>query len=151
MEAGLDRRFSQESADATFKVASALHPKFKLNWVRDDQVDSVRQLVKAALVKYDNEEECPRPATGIKSFFSSLKTKQSPAASHYSAFLLWAESEDEKMPEQLSQAFCAYNTSLASSAPVERLFSLGKRVLTPLRSRLSDNNFDCLVMLGCQK
>lgn len=48
----------------------------------------------------------------------------------------------------LRNAFIDYNTSLPSSAPVERLFSLGKRVLSPMRTLLSDNNFEVLVMLA---
>jgi len=45
-----------------------------------------------------------------------------------------------------------YNTAIASSALVERLFSIGTLVLSKRRSRLSDSLFETLLLLkvnGC--
>ncbi len=47
----------------------------------------------------------------------------------------------------LRTLFVTCNTVPASSASVERLFSLGGRVLTPLRCNLSDNHFEDIIIL----
>jgi len=43
--------------------------------------------------------------------------------------------------------FIRYNTPLASSAPVERLFSFANLILRPNRTCMSDNLFEALVIL----
>ena len=47
----------------------------------------------------------------------------------------------------LMNLFIQYNTALPSSAAVERLFSVGKDVLKPKRSGLTDEHFEMLVFL----
>ena len=43
--------------------------------------------------------------------------------------------------------FIDSNTAILSSAAIERLFSVGKDVLKPKRSGLTDQNFEMLVFL----
>ena len=45
----------------------------------------------------------------------------------------------------LKKLLVLYNTSLPSSAAVERFFSMGKNILKPKRSGLSDEHFEMLL------
>ena len=47
----------------------------------------------------------------------------------------------------IRKMFLKYNAPTPSSAPVERLFSLGGLVLNPKRNKLSDKRFERLVLM----
>ena len=51
----------------------------------------------------------------------------------------------------IRKLFLKLNTGLPSSAAVERLFSLGGKVFTPLRSRLNSKHFEMMVFLRACK
>ena len=52
-----------------------------------------------------------------------------------------------KAHPNIRQVYLKLNTGLPASAAVERLFSLGGRVFSPLRSRLSSEHFDMMLFL----
>jgi len=57
------------------------------------------------------------------------------------------EVETLKKFSNIKTIYLKYNTPTPSSAPVERLFSLGGLVLTPKRNSLSDKRFERLVLM----
>jgi len=52
-----------------------------------------------------------------------------------------------KIFSSVAHVFARYNTPIPSSAPVERLFSSAGLIVTPRRNRLTDSNFEKLLML----
>ena len=56
----------------------------------------------------------------------------------------------ERYPN-IKKVFMRCNTSLPSSAPVERLFSFAGMIHAPKRTRLTDANFETLVLLKANK
>ena len=51
----------------------------------------------------------------------------------------------------IKQLFVNHNVGLPSSAPVERLFSLGGQVLVARRNRLTVEHFEMLLLLRANK
>ena len=51
----------------------------------------------------------------------------------------------------IKKLFCIYNAVLLSSAPVERLFSVGYAVFTPKQKRLTDEKLEKLLLMCYNK
>lgn len=51
----------------------------------------------------------------------------------------------------IKNVFIKYNTPLPSNTPVEIIFTVGSAVLTKNRSRMTDDNFEKVMIFKCNK
>ena len=156
--ADVKNRFGEDLQSSYFKVASALHPKFKLSWLlNQNDVDEVQHLVKTVLQKYATSTELQSLTASnddnqTKSYFwrfekRAKEMQQDDVKGLFQIWTQWCGSSSHEIPSKLRHAFIDFNTTIPSSAAVERTFSLAKRVLSPTRTQLADDSFEMMVML----
>ena len=154
-------------------LVSATHPRYKLapsvDWLPGVHAERLRYRTKEYLIniiKESEPEEFENNEAGHQietndledEFISTLlefpdkksgvnQTKQFlRESSPLKHFDLSAFSNDT-----IKDLFTKFNTPIPSSAAVERLFSTGKDVLKPKRSRLTDKHFKMLLFLRKNK
>ena len=151
---GMRKRFEAQLNDDNIMLASA----FKLNWVADcqkkqDLRSKMIDILNNTMTSFRSNQSAGElsDANDDDDFFRELDShiEQTDNAKLVATFL------QEKpgpvslstIPQVMQPHFIAFNTPIPSSAAVERLFSLGKDVLRPKRSRLTDEHFEMLVFL----
>ena len=161
LKSGLCTRFEMELQSPYFKVAAALHPKFRLYWVSEDEQGDVVSHVYKALSAFEKKESSTSTNNSIgtkesatHSFFWRFEKRakmneKSNSSSLQSKWMDWLKTAND-LPKELYKPFAKFNTTLPSSAAVERIFSLGKRVMSPNRTLMSDATFEANVMLASQ-
>ena len=159
---GLFKRFrpflDQDSTVKDAKLATVSHPLFKLKPIARDEREGLKSvLIQEAEKLNKNQGE------------TELETEKS------DAYFQWSDDEDQgsttgntnqtsievlqylddpntsleilhRYPS-VKNVFIKYNTTIPSSAPVERLFSFGSIILHGRRGRLTDKNFEKLVLM----
>ena len=55
LSAAVQRRFHFELKDSTYKIAAALHPRFKLTWLEPDELAQIQELIRTALAPFELE------------------------------------------------------------------------------------------------
>ena len=148
-------------------MAACLHPEFKMTWISDENrkkeiksfiVDEIRSLNEADQSRLghesssDNEEisDANKPKNFFNDFRRSRKRNRSgndEATELVNRFFDVDTGSIESLPQGLQNLFRKLNTPIPSSAAVERLFSLGKEVLKPKQSDLTDDHLEMLVFL----
>ena len=156
------KRFASTLDSKEALLAAATLPRFKLRWMKwdeDERKDHAKTLLLAecrALPPVEEEPPAPVAAAAGEDeeegdFFAFADEREDVSHSVDSEIADYFKSAREmdvlnKFP-MIKKISLRLNTPTPSSAPVERLFSLGGQVLTPKRNRLSDARFERLVLL----
>ena len=165
---GVDTRFQGYMDRQDLVLASLTMPQFRLRWLPDE---AARQTAKLLLCSNVAQLQCRSEQVSSQTqpehvasdnaagqsnsmeehfFYFEMQEPVNTDASIQVELYLTDPSQElaclNKVP-LIRQLFVKYNTPLPSSAPVERLFSLGGQILTPRRNRLGDENFERQVML----
>ena len=155
-------RFQKVFNDDNAIIAAITVPKFKLKWV---EAQSKKDLYKQMLIQEMRSHAAGNDVVVVEETQSEKKKDdfydfQSDDES-YSQSNVETEANDylnnAKTIESLHQYpivkrfFLLHNTALPSSAPVERLFSLGGLVLISRRNRLTDDRFEKLLLMRYNK
>ena len=164
IEDSIQQRFSRvfESRNAILSAIS--HPKFKLKWVEGQvKKDQYKHMFIDEMRKYDDEMSIvenrnPEPdVASQKKYFYEFESDEEESSRdsvevETAEYLSVAKKIEclHKFPT-VKRIFLKYNTTIPSSAPVERLFSLGNLVLTPRRNRLTPYRFEKLLLLRYNK
>ena len=170
VEDSIKQRFSGIFDSKNAIISAMTLPKFKLKWVElQSKKDRYTQMLldemrlcmdvddfSEDVVAEDNDGKAKDKTRKKIDFYefdldeklTTLDTLELKAAS----FLRDAKTFGclHKYPT-IKNLFLRYNTTLPSSAPVERLFSLGNLVLKPKHNRLTDRRFEKLLLMCYNK
>lgn len=168
----VDKRLSLYEKKELFQVAAMLDPRFKTAWCTEDEVEPMKALLHAKVNQLTPPTTSTQPDTSsppkkkskLFKFLTSrsVTTVSTSTPSEVDTYLsqpLIDEESDPLIYWQQQQATFPQLTSLAlrylavpaSSAPVERLFSVAGKVFRPDRNRLSDERFEELMFIKCNK
>jgi hypothetical protein len=156
---GIDERFATYYSRSDLIIASVTLPQFRLRWIEDDVKKGQARTMLYDLVRgqgqqheqqHNSQENVTDSDDDFFSFGVSVVVESTSEVDLYLSETFKDIESLKKFP-QILNLFKKYNTPLPSSAPVERLFSLGGQILTPRRNRLSDSHFQRQLLLRANK
>ena len=163
IESSIKKRFRKvfDSKDAI--IAAVTSPKFKLKWVESQEtkdrykqmlLDEMRLLEDDVIIENTVVEAKDKEKKKDFYEFESDDDDQSANSIEYEAMEYLSNAKKLEClhkHSKIKRLFLKFNTTLPSSVPVERLFSLGSLVLTPKRSRLTNGTFEKLLLMRYNK
>ncbi|KAM3612195.1 uncharacterized protein V6R79_004430 [Siganus canaliculatus] len=138
-------------------LAAVTLPKFKLRWLRHDQERKdqaeARLLAECRKQVFEQEQQERTESASTEDVFFSFSEDEkdiySLAENEVADYLKSGESGIDSLNKfpLIKKISRRYNAATPSSAPVERLFSLGSLILSPKTNRLSDEKFERILLL----
>lgn len=142
-------RFGHLFNDSAYLLAALTHPSFKTHWIDDAKECEEATFKLKNLVKDATTPVNERSLTSLTDDFLFFNTKELSKPDEVDFYLRDPETSIEMLDKypQIKQLFVKYNTTIPTSAPVERLFSTAALILTVRRNRLSDSLLEMLILL----
>jgi hypothetical protein len=147
--------------ETEFLLASMSYPKFKTSWIDDPELKLKCSMLLLNAIQMASDECTAAPVQSIP----TVSTTDAGGDTDSSDFLSDSNAEQADQPHlkylqdssreigmlnkhpAVKQVFLRFNSTIPSSAPVERLFSTGAIILSKRRNRLSDKTFETLLLL----
>ena len=166
IESSIKRRFSHVFDSKEAIIAALASPKFKVKWVdlqekkdayKQMMIDELRALESVTVIEEDRTSLNTTQHNEKKRDFYEFDTDddeqtEDDVENEAVEYFKNAKSLDclSKYPK-IKQLFLRYNVTIPSSAPVERLFSLGSLVLSSRHNRLTDGKFERILLMRYNK
>ncbi|XP_063623116.1 uncharacterized protein LOC134795215 [Cydia splendana] len=153
-------KFLQLTPEANEAIlAACFHPAYKMRWLPEScPIEDKQRLQNLAITTLESASELPRSSSSSSKnedddfiVFADY-TRDRPATSMELELVSFFNDKGKDLSvlqryPNVRKMFIKFNTSLCSSGPVERLFSLAGFIHSPTRRNLSDNTFKNLVYM----
>ena len=160
---GMKKRFAKWFEEDYYIIASISNPIFKTKWIKSEAKKSeaisllrreVQELEQKAKIVKPNIEPQPERDMQDNNFYDFGDPEEAKdEGSEVDNYLCSREKSLESLQKFpfIREIYIRYNTILASSASVERVFSKGKIVFNTKRHSLTDDHFEQQLLLNCNK